>query len=115
MPREDDQLYVRVDGYKVLLEDLEAVRQLIQNVDEAVQVLNQVRRVKRKTLETLYDNLDQMDQKLQDVEGEMPAVSEMESQVDIEREGSERPGIDQNVEELHSELQSLQEELSNLD
>jgi len=39
MPPQDDQLYVRVDGYKVLLQDLEAIRQIIDNIKEADYVL----------------------------------------------------------------------------
>lgn len=120
MSQKEDQLYVRVDGYKVLLQDLEAVRQIVQNINEASEVLRQVRDVKEKTIDTIYENLDRMNDKLEDIHMEMPEVdavarTEAAATVDIDTEEHEtRSEIDESVEELHSELESLQDELSNL-
>ncbi|MFQ3274882.1 MAG: chromosome segregation ATPase [Candidatus Nanohaloarchaea archaeon] len=114
MPAEDDQLYVRVDGYKVLLQDLEAIRQIIDNIQEASEVLEQVRIVKEKSIDTIYENLDRLNDKLEDVEVEMPEVEPGQS-VSMEVEQHEQVDhIDDSVNELHSELENLQDELSDL-
>lgn len=118
MPQDDDQLYVRVDGYKILLQDLEAVRQIVNNINEATQVLRQIRQVKEKTIDTVYENLDQMNDKLEDVRMEMPeiedgSIEQSGVQVDLPEEGQEVE-IDESVEQLHSELENLQSELSDI-
>jgi len=59
---QEDQLYVRVDGYRVLLQDLEATRQIIDSISEAADVLRQVREVKSKTLDTMDENLNRLEQ-----------------------------------------------------
>lgn len=111
---EQDQLYVRVDGYKVLLQDLEAVRQILENIEEAAEVLRQVRQVKEKTVDTVYENIDRLNDKLEDIEMEVPDVEDtaMPSQVDLDT-GDHSP-VDDSVQELHTELETLQEELSEL-
>lgn len=116
MPSEQDQLYVRVDGYKVLLQDLEAINQIIDNIQEASQVLEQVRIVKEKSIDTIYENIDRLNDKLEDLEVEMPEVEPGE-QISIEGEPEpdpEQERIDDSVSELHSELENLQDELSDL-
>ncbi len=114
MPSEEDQLYVRVDGYKVLLQDQEAVRQIISNINEAAEVLSQVREVKEKTIDTVYENLDRMNDKLEDIEMEVPEVEEVPSHVNVSREQQLDDEIDDSVQQLHSELENLQDELSDL-
>jgi vacuolar-type H+-ATPase subunit I/STV1 len=115
MPAEDDQLYVRVDGYKVLLQDLEAIRQIIDNIKEAEEVLEQVRIVKEKSIDTIYENVDRLNDKLEDVEVEMPEV-EPGQQVSVQQveQHEQVDHIDDSVNELHSELENLQDELSDL-
>lgn len=114
MAPEDDQLYVRVDGYKVLLQDLEAVRQIIGNIQEASEVLSQVRDVKEKSIDTIYENITRLNEKLEDVEMEMPEVEGSNVATYDPPEKSESNRIDDSVEELHSELETLQDELSGL-
>lgn len=118
MPSEEEQLYVRIDGYKVLLQDLEAVRQIVDNINEAAEVLRQVRQVKEKTIDTVYENLDRMNDKLEDIEVEIPDVEDAPAPQQINVETPERrqkeDQIDGSVQELHSELQNLQDELSDL-
>lgn len=120
MSSEEDQLYVRVDGYKVLLQDLEAVRQIIHNIEEAADVLRQVREVKEKTVDTVYENIDRLNDKLDDIEMEVPEVEDAQipQHVDIDtgelRQQQAGQEIDGSVQQLHSELQNLQNELSDL-
>lgn len=114
---EDDQLYVRVDGYRVLLQDLEAIRQIIDNIKEASEVLEQVRDVKEKSIDTIYENVDRLNEKLEDVEVEMPEVEPGQQVAAASFDGQEvqqTERIDDSVNELHSELESLQDELSDL-
>ncbi|PSH01887.1 MAG: hypothetical protein BRC27_00565 [Nanohaloarchaea archaeon SW_10_44_10] len=114
MPPQDDQLYVRVDGYNVLLQDLEAIRQIIDNIKEAEEVLGQVRIVKEKSIDTIYENVDRLNDKLEDVEVEMPEI-EPGQQTSVEVEQNQQVDhIDDSVDELHSELENLQDELSDL-
>ena len=115
MTSEEEQLYVRVDGYKVLLQDLEAVRQIIDNINEAAEVLRQIREVKEKTIDTVYENVDRMNDKLDDIAMEIPEVenAQIPNQVDIDVDQHEAE-IDDSVQELHTELQDLQNELSDL-
>ena len=115
MASEEDQLYVRIDGYKILLQDLEAVRQIVRNIDEASEVLRQVRDVKEKTIDTIYENLDRMNDKLDDIGMEMPEMEvshHSRQQLDVDTSAVEE--VDGSVQELHSELQNLQDELSDL-
>jgi len=117
MASEQDQLYVRIEGYKILLQDLEAIRQIIDNIHEASEVLAQVRDVKEKSIDTIYENVDRLNDKLEDVEMEMPEVEENGgSQVEYSEAVSQSDSgqIDDSVQELHSELETLQDELSDL-
>jgi archaellum component FlaC len=114
MSNEREELYVRVDGYRVLLQDLEAVNQIIENIREASEVLSQVRDVKEKSIDTIYENIDRLNEKLEDIEMEMPEVDGAPT-VEYAPEGHEEPDrIDDSVQELHSELNNLQDELSDL-
>lgn len=115
MASEQDQLYVRVEGYKILLQDLEAIRQIINNIHEASEVLSQVRDVKEKSIDTIYENIDRLNEKLEDVEMEMPEVEGTTTQIEYSEAAQAQPGqIDDSVQELHSELETLQDELSDL-
>ena len=117
MASEQDELYVRVEGYKILLQDLEAIRQIIDNIHEASEVLAQVRDVKEKSIDTIYENIERLNDKLEDVEMEMPEVEDTpgSSQVEFtDTEQAQSGQIDDSVQELHSELETLQDELSDL-
>jgi|AntDeeMinimDraft_5_1070356.scaffolds.fasta_scaffold00112_43 hypothetical protein len=116
MTSEQDQLYVRIEGYKILLQDLEAIRQIIDNIHEASEVLAQVRSVKEKSIDTIYENVDRLNEKLEDVEMEMPEVEDGASQVEYSEAArtAESGQIDDSVQELHTELETLQDELSDL-
>lgn len=105
---------MRVDGYKILLEDLEAVRQILQNIEEASEVLRQVREVKEKTVDTVYENIDRLNDKLDDIQMEIPEVDQAQTPSQIDVEVEEHDELDDSVQELHSELETLQSELSQL-
>ncbi len=125
---DDDSLFVRVEGYKVILQDLEAVRQIIENMKEAVSVMNQVDKVKEQSIETFLTNVDRLNEKLQSIDAEMPQMRDMEQggSVTIERDRSQPQGpdpepentdevVDDSIRDLHSELQGLKDELDKLE
>ncbi|MDY6770998.1 MAG: hypothetical protein SV186_03520 [Candidatus Nanohaloarchaea archaeon] len=126
-PEDDDSLFVRVEGYKVILQDLEAVRQIIENMKEAVTVMNQVDKVKEKSIETFLENVDRLNDKLDSIDAEMPQMRDMEQggSVTIEREQSQQvqqqqPAdseevVDDSIHDLQDELQGLKDELDKLD
>lgn len=125
---DDDSLFVRVEGYKVILQDLEAVRQIIENMKEAVSVMNQVDAVKEQSIETFLTNVDRLNEKLQSIDAEMPQMRDMEQggSVTIERDRSQPEGpdpepentedvVDDSIRDLQSELQGLKDELDRLE
>lgn len=89
---DDDSLFVRVEGYKVILQDLEAVRQILENMQEAVHVLNQVEDVKEQSIKTFLENVDRLNDKLESIEGEMPRLKDLEGggSVKITSDGSQQ-------------------------
>lgn len=125
---DDDSLFVRVEGYKVILQDLEAVRQIIENMKEAIAVMNQVDAVKEQSIETFLQNVDRLNEKLQSIDAEMPQMQNMQQggSVTIERESQSPDGpepqpedeeqvVDESIRDLHSELQGLKDELDRLE
>ena len=110
MPQ-DDQLYVKLDKQAGLKDELRNVQGTVANVNEALEVLRNVRSVREDAIQKVYENLAHLQDSLQSIEQEMPGV---ESSEPVEGR-VETPEIDGSVQELHSELETLQEELSQLD
>ena len=110
MPQ-DDQLYVKLDKQAGLKDELRNVQGTVANVNEALEVLRNVRSVREDAIQKVYENLAHLQDSLQNIEQEMPGV---ESSEPVEGR-VETPEIDGSVQELHSELETLQEELSQLD
>lgn len=115
MASEEEQLYVKLDGYDELLNDFESIEHIVDNVREAMDILEQVRELKKRSLEAVYDNIDRLDQELNQVSVQMPDVDggvEVPER-DVE-ESTPTPEIDGSIEELRTELESLQDELSEM-
>lgn len=110
----DDQLYVKLDKQEGLKDELRNVQGTVANVNEALEVLRNVRSVREDAIQKVYENLSHLQDSLQNVEQEMPGVENSQPAEDIEGR-VETPEIDGSVQELHSELETLQEELSQLD
>jgi DNA repair exonuclease SbcCD ATPase subunit len=113
MPQ-DDQLYVKLDKQAGLKDELRNVQGTVANVNEALEVLRNVRSVREDAIQKVYENLAHLQDSLQNIEQEMPGVENSQSAEEIEGR-VETPEIDGSVQELHSELETLQEELSQLD
>jgi len=141
---DDDSLFVRVEGYKVILQDLEAVRQILENMKEAIHVLNQVESVKEQSIETFLENVDRLNDKLESVEGEMPRLKDLEGggsvqitadqqqvkqqqqaaagqhqapppqQAQQAQAGDGKEAVDDSIRELHDELKGLKDELNDI-
>ncbi len=108
---QEDQLYVKLDEKEGLKDELRNVQGTVANVNEALEVLRNVRTVREDAIQKVYENLAHLQDSLQNVEQEMPGVEKSEPV-----EGRvETPEIDGSVQELHSELETLQEELNQLD
>ncbi|MDY6778342.1 MAG: hypothetical protein SVU32_06750 [Candidatus Nanohaloarchaea archaeon] len=118
----EESLFVRVEGYKVILQDLEAVRQIIENMREAVEVLNQVEQVKEASIETFLENVDRLNGKLESIGGELPRVQDMDDQGTVrvaqqqpsQKQPEPEEAVDESIKELHSELQGLKDDLDQL-
>jgi prefoldin subunit 5 len=112
MAKEEDQLYVRIDGHEEVLEDLKSIEEVVKNINEASKVLEEVRGIKEKAIDSIYSNVQELNERLESIDMEMPELEEgkqpemPEADMDVE--------VDSSVDEIHEELQTLQEELSKL-
>jgi len=115
MAPEDDQLYVRINQQEEMLGSLENLENIVRNINEASEILKQVRQVKITAIDTMSSNIQKLNENLEDFQMAMPEVegqpnptSEMvQPEVDdVEPESS--------VNEIHEELEDLQQELSKL-
>jgi len=107
----DEQLYVKLDAQNELQDELRNVQGTIANINEALEVLQEVRAVRGSAIIDVYENLAHLDDALANVEEDLPGV-EGSQPVPTDVDPSE---IDGSVEELHSELETLQNELKQLE
>ncbi len=72
----DDEgpIYVRVEGYKDVLQNLEAVRQILENMGETVHVIRKLEDMKERSIETFIDNVEKLDERLEMIDREFPEV-----------------------------------------
>lgn len=108
-----EPLFVKVDGYKVILQELEAISQIIDNMREAIQVLGKVRDVKEKSINTFMENIERLNERLGNINTQLPEVEgdKYEETYEVEEESP----INESVEELHGQLKDLKSELSDLE
>lgn len=116
MPDQGRQLYIKVPGYKHILEDLEGINQVLDNMRESLQVLHTVEEVKQKSIDVFVENVERLNEQLDDINREMPEVHDIEvhtggGRVDM---GGEEV-IDESVKELRDELSGLQQELDQIE
>lgn len=123
--QEDEELFVRVEGYKDILQDLEAIKQIIENAREAVEVMNQVDRVKEKSIQTFMENIQRLNSKLDEVDSQLPKMKETpvpEKTPEPKETPQKSPSknieqeemIDESIKDLHTELKGLKDELDKL-
>ncbi|MFP4230126.1 MAG: hypothetical protein ACLFRK_03210, partial [Candidatus Nanohaloarchaea archaeon] len=105
----DEQLYVRLESQNELQDRLGDVQSTIANINKALEVLEQVRSVRENAINKLYENIAHLDDSLASIESGLPGVENTEPVNSIEP--SQSMEIDGSVQELHSELETLQNEL----
>jgi len=119
---EDDSLFVRVEGYKQVLQDLEGVRQIIENMHESLRVMKQIDQVKEKSIHTFLDNVDRLNARLNTLSEELPELQDADGQnlqiqrreQDTSQQADPEQAIDESIEGLHDELQKLKGDLNEL-
>ncbi len=117
--KEDDPLFVRVDGYKEILQDFEAIRQILINMREATTVLQQLERVKEQSIDAFLENLKRLNERLSSVDREFPNLGDgtnIESQVrEVSGKKDTESLVDDSINDLHSELEGLKNELEKIE
>ncbi|QGA80080.1 hypothetical protein [Candidatus Nanohalobium constans] len=118
---DQDQLYVKLEGHEDLRQELHSINHIVKNVEEASQVLEEIRSVKQKTIQNIQENILELNQRIENIHSEMPNVEDQELSADISpsqnsSDGNSETGeIDQSVNQLHDQLQTLKDELQELD
>lgn len=119
LDRADDQIFIKVPGYKHILQDLTGIKQVLDNMREALDVVREVEAVKKKSVDVFLQNMDRLNQQLNDIKVQFPEVHDIDIHID---EGDElkqvdtntpRGGriIDESVTDLQDELQQLRNQL----
>jgi|GEM_PF-1333038 hypothetical protein len=116
MAPEDDQLYVRINQQQDMVRNLEDLDEIINNINEATEILNQVREVKVTAIDTISSNIEKLNESLENFEMAMPEVEgEQDHTVDqISEQTQEKVSSRNSVNEIHDELENLQDELNKL-
>jgi cell division septum initiation protein DivIVA len=105
-----------------VLQDLEGVRQIIENMHESLRVMKQIDQVKEKSIHTFLDNVDRLNARLNTLSEELPELQDADGQnLQIQRREQDTPkqadpeqAIDESIEGLHDELQKLKGDLNEL-
>lgn len=114
----DDQLFIRVPGYKNILEDVAGVQQILMNMRKSVQVLQEVQDVKQKSIDVFNENVERLNQRLKNMDQEFPEVQDIEAHIERGDGGEvdvDDDVIDESVRELRDELEGLKSELGNIE
>jgi len=115
MAPEDDQLYVRINQQDEMLQNMEKLEKIIANINEASNILDQVRDVKVTAIDTIFSNIQEMNETLENFEMSMPDVEGQPApQTELPEQSNVEVENDSSVDDIHDELQELQRELSNL-
>jgi len=120
---EKDQLYVKIEGHEDLLQELNSVNNLVRNIEQADEVLDEIRELKQKTIQNIRENVMELNQRIENVHREMPRVEEDGLAADISPENESidtnrtqsNAEIDESVNQLHNQLQTLKDELEELE
>ncbi|MFB6114993.1 MAG: hypothetical protein ABEK04_01775 [Candidatus Nanohalobium sp.] len=111
---QQDQLYVKIDGQDTIINDLESVQQIVENIREASQVLKEAREVRQRSIESIQNNVSKLNGSLQGLQSSLPQVEggAQPQEIDVDETPQVDSNVDDSVQELHSELENLQNELS---
>ena len=113
---DQDQLYVKLEGHKDLRQELHTINHLVQNVQEASHLLDEIRGIKQKTIQNIEENIIELNKRIENIYGDMPNVEDQELSADVSPDQPEETEqIDQSVNQLHDQLETLKSELQELD
>lgn len=116
MASEQDQLYVKIEGQDTIINDLESVEQIVENIREASKVLEEAREVRKRSIESIQNNVSKLNGSLQGLQSALPKVDgQPKKEINVEERPEVNTEVDGSVQELHSELEALQKELSELE
>lgn len=117
--RQEEPLFIKVPGYREILQDLVGVQQIISNMTESLQVLNEVQQVKARSIDVFVENVERLNTQLADISRQMPEIEEMDLHIaeDISHGDFDKHEavIDDAVKDLKGELEHLRSELDRLD
>lgn len=115
MAPEDDQLYVRINQQQEMVRDLDNLDSIIENINEATDILNQVREVKVTAIDTISSNIQKLNENLENFQMAMPEVEgQPETTTQQISQDVEEVDPQNSVSEIHDELENLQDELNKL-
>jgi uncharacterized coiled-coil DUF342 family protein len=116
---DQDQLYVKLEGHEDLRQELHSINHIVKNIEEASELLDEIRDIKGKTIQNIQENILELNQRIENIHGEMPNVDDQSLSADIspnkEQQQQEAEEIDQSVNQLHNQLETLKSELQELD
>jgi len=115
---ERDQLYVKLEGHQDLQQELHSINHIVQNIEQAEDLLDEVRKIKEKTIQNIQENILELNQRIENINNEMPNVEDQEFSADISPQTNnetQNEEIDQSVNQLHNQLETLKNELNELD
>jgi uncharacterized coiled-coil DUF342 family protein len=116
---DQDQLYVKLEGHEDLRQELHSINHIVKNIEEASELLDEIRDIKGKTIQNIQENILELNQRIENIHGEMPNVEDKSLSADIspnkEKQQQEAEEIDESVNQLHNQLETLKSELQELD
>lgn len=116
--KRDEHLFIKVPGYKNILQDLVGVEQILANMKESLEVLNEVQQVKEHSIQVFLENIERLNKQLENLDGQMPEMDDMDVHVAEEISHGNVDGeevVDEAVHDLKGELEGLRDELDKLE
>ncbi len=114
LQKKADSIFVKVDGYRIILQDLEGTKQIIENLKEAISVLNRVTEVKEKSVSAVIDNIARLNEKLISISSQLPDVREPILNPIMSQQMPSQGIIKDTVNDLRGELETLKNDLSKI-
>mgnify|MGYP002761486801 CR=1 FL=1 len=115
---DQEQLYVKLEGHDDLRQELRSINHVINNIEEASDVLDDIRQVKHKTIQNIQENILELNQRIENIYGQIPAVEDQKIPADTNKETEiqeQNNEIDESVNELHDQLKTLKDELHQIE
>lgn len=121
--KHEEPLFIKVPGYRDVLQDLVGIQQILKNMKNSVEVLHEVQQVKEHSIQVFVENVNRLNQQLNDIDSQLPEIENMnlhiaediaQHKVDTHPDHDDEV-IDEAVKDLKGELEDLQSELGKLE